>query len=257
MRLLLLVWLGVGAWAASAETPRWSVTSGPAVVPLLELYTSEGCSSCPPAETWLSRLVDAPGLWRTIVPVAFHVTYWDDLGWPDRYGSGFATERQYRYADAWHSRTVYTPMFVRQGREWQIGAKPAPEAPGGQLALTYDGTFLAATYTPAQPVAPPLELHLALLGCDLTVAVASGENAGRRLRHDFVVLAHRADALPQHGPSYTLTTRLPATGKPLPARAALAVWVARPDAPAPLQAAGGWLTADQVSGGATKKVGEK
>ena len=61
---------------------------------LLELYTSEGCSSCPPAETWLSRLTDSPGLWKDFVPIGFHVDYWDHLGWRDKWGSKAFSERQ-------------------------------------------------------------------------------------------------------------------------------------------------------------------
>ena len=71
--------------------------SGPQKVSLLELYTSEGCSSCPPAETWLSRLTTDGRLWKEIVPVAFHVDYWDDLGWKDRYAKQEYTSRQRSY----------------------------------------------------------------------------------------------------------------------------------------------------------------
>ena len=61
--------------------------SGPQQISLVELYTSEGCSSCPPAEAWLSRLKEEPGLWKNFVPIAFHVDYWDRLGWRDRFSS--------------------------------------------------------------------------------------------------------------------------------------------------------------------------
>src|SRR5689334_8314649 len=76
-------------------------TSGETQVALLELFTSEGCSSCPPAERWLGALRDAPGLWRDFVPIAFHVNYWDRLGWPDRFASREATQRQHAYAAVW------------------------------------------------------------------------------------------------------------------------------------------------------------
>src|SRR5437867_10582189 len=70
---------------------------------LLELYTSEGCSSCPPAEAWLSKLKDAPGLWRDFVPIAFHVDYWDSLGWKDPFAIKAYSERQRDYAASWRS----------------------------------------------------------------------------------------------------------------------------------------------------------
>ncbi|MDQ3115241.1 MAG: DUF1223 domain-containing protein [Verrucomicrobiota bacterium] len=73
---------------------------------LLELFTSEGCSSCPPAEAWLSKLKDDPGLWRDFVPLAFHVDYWDRLGWRDPFASKVWTSRQYEYSARWKSSNV-------------------------------------------------------------------------------------------------------------------------------------------------------
>src|SRR5271155_1572909 len=84
-------------------------------VSLLELYTSEGCSSCPPAEEWLSKLKENPRLWKDYVPVAFHVDYWDGLGWPDRFASPAYTQRQRSYAQVWGGDTVYTPELVVDG----------------------------------------------------------------------------------------------------------------------------------------------
>src|SRR5262245_15218825 len=95
---------------------------------LLELYTSEGCSSCPSAETWLSRLKDSPGLWKDYVPVALHVDYWDYLGWRDRWGSKAFSDRQRTYAQLWQSDSIYTPGFVLNGKEWRAwsGFKDGP-----------------------------------------------------------------------------------------------------------------------------------
>ena len=84
--------------------------SGPQQTVLVELYTSEGCSSCPPAEAWMSRLQGDPGLWKKFVPIAFHVDYWDRLGWRDRFSSRNWTERQSRYAALWQSESVYTQV---------------------------------------------------------------------------------------------------------------------------------------------------
>ena len=91
--------------------------SGPQQTALVELYTSEGCSSCPPAEAWMSRLQGDPGLWKKFVPIAFHVDYWDRLGWRDRFSSRQWTERQSRYAALWQSESVYTPAVVLSGKE--------------------------------------------------------------------------------------------------------------------------------------------
>src|SRR5262249_16012523 len=68
---------------------------------LLELFTLEGCSSCPPAEKWLSALKSSSYLWKKAVPIAFHVDYWDHLGWRDRFAKPEFTSRQQRYAAAW------------------------------------------------------------------------------------------------------------------------------------------------------------
>jgi hypothetical protein len=99
---------------------------------LLELYTSEGCSSCPPAESWLSRLKESPGLWKEFVPVAFHVDYWDYLGWRDPWSSKTFTDRQHAYAHAWRSDSVYTPGFVLNGKEWRAWSrqKAGPKSAG-------------------------------------------------------------------------------------------------------------------------------
>src|SRR5579859_334549 len=78
---------------------------------LLELYTSEGCSSCPPAEAWISNLKSRSGLWTDFVPVAFHVDYWNGLGWRDKLSSEEFSQRQRDYAQAWSAQDVYTPEF--------------------------------------------------------------------------------------------------------------------------------------------------
>lgn len=99
---------------------------------LLELYTSESCSSCPPAEAWLSKLKNEPGLWNKFVPVAFHVDYWNNLGWRDRLSDPQFTQRQQSYARLWSADGVYTPEFVLNGKEWHnwVGLRSAPGAGG-------------------------------------------------------------------------------------------------------------------------------
>src|SRR5437763_15009832 len=77
--------------------------SGPQRAHLIELFTSQGCSSCPPAEAWLSKLKSEPRLWKEFVPIAFHVDYWDRLGWRDPFASKDWTARQYQYSANWKS----------------------------------------------------------------------------------------------------------------------------------------------------------
>jgi Protein of unknown function (DUF1223) len=106
-------------------------------VSLLELYTSEGCSSCPPAEAWLSKLKNSQGLWDEFVPVAFHVDYWDNLGWKDRFSDEQYTERQKSYAQLWSASDIYTPEFVLNGKECTIGLGFVALLPAQQPSLAY------------------------------------------------------------------------------------------------------------------------
>src|ERR1043166_1377606 len=92
----IVVWFFIGN-VVSAVAGELSFQSSEQRTPLIELYTSEGCSSCPPAEAWLSKLKTEAGLWKDFVPVAFHVDYWDHLGWRDRFASAVFTERQRAY----------------------------------------------------------------------------------------------------------------------------------------------------------------
>ena len=110
--------------------PATTFESGAAQTTLLELFTSEGCSSCPVAEKWLSQFKTNSDLWKKIVPVAFHVDYWDNLGWPDRFAKAEFTLRQRRYAASWPTGAVYTPAFVVNGKEWSgfFDQKAPPKA---------------------------------------------------------------------------------------------------------------------------------
>jgi hypothetical protein len=235
--------------APTLDAAPLQFTSASERVTLLELYTSEGCSSCPPADRWLSGLRDDPRLWREVVPVAFHVDYWDAIGWPDRFASADHSERQRAYARSGHVGTVYTPGFVVDGREWRgwfSGGAPAigAGASAGVLELEVDGVRVDARFTPQGDGAGPLELHVVRLGFGLVTEVAAGENAGRTLRHDFVVLDHRRAPLTGAGGVYRAQLDSPQPGFDAK-RYAVAAWVAVRGDPAPLQAVGGWLTEPQ------------
>lgn len=234
------------AGSVSGAEPR-RFTSGPNRVSLIELYTSEGCSSCPPAERWLASLRDAPGLWRDFVPVALHVNYWDRLGWPDRFATREFTQRQYTHAAKWDSQSVYTPCFVRDGAEWHAESLPpaALTEKIGVLDLTFQpgdkarAEFAAA---PASRITGELDLHVVLLGSGLSSKVTAGENRGETLRHEFVALALETHPFPAHRPGPSIVEFDPPHSKITDApRRALAVWVTRRGELAPLQATGGWL----------------
>jgi hypothetical protein len=214
---------------------------------LLELFTSEGCSSCPPAEAWLSRLKDSSGLWKDFVPIAFHVDYWDHLGWRDEWGSKTFSERQQTYAQSWHSDSVYTPGFVLNGREWRAwpGSKNVPSATSlqvGVLAVTStDRSQWHIEFFPLRAKPSTSEFHAALLVSDLNSEVKAGENRGRRLVHDFVALELAEGVLSASGKAARGDFTFHGTRKGAEGGLAVAVWLSSPGSLEPVQATGGWL----------------
>ena len=220
--------------------------SGRTQTALIELYTSEGCSSCPPAEAWLSRLKDNPGLWKQFVPVAFHVDYWDRLGWRDRFSSSQWTARQNRYAALWRNESVYTPAVVVNGREqrgWSSSELPQPneKAAGVLTATSADGKNFSIQFHPENGGSADWDAYVALLGADISSDVRAGENSGRNLQHDFVVLDLQQAAMKSDGAALRAQLRSNSAADPR-SRKALAVWVTRRGELAPLQATGGWLS---------------
>lgn len=213
---------------------------------LIELYTAEGCSSCPPAERWLSALKHDDRLWRTLVPVAFHVDYWDSLGWPDVYAQPAFTTRQ----QATSTGTMYTPEFVVNGREWRgwFARESLPNATNnpGVLRVSLNDDDVLVVFTPntgPNTGNTDFDAHVALLRSGLVADVTRGENSGRRLVHDFVVLGLSSTRLERQPEGYQAHSVLPKTGKLMPAELSIAAWVTRRGETIPLQAAGGWITA--------------
>src|SRR2546423_1732802 len=114
------------ACAAAAGNAACDARSPGHLVALVELYTSEGCDSCPPADNWLSQLA-RPNDARRVVPIAFHVDYWDRLGWKDRFASAKYTDRHYEQMRRQRSAFVFTPQIMLQGRDfgqWRTQGKP-------------------------------------------------------------------------------------------------------------------------------------
>ncbi|MBU1224103.1 MAG: DUF1223 domain-containing protein [Gammaproteobacteria bacterium] len=157
---------------------------------LLELYTSEGCSSCPPADRWLSQLPADSG----VVPLAFHVDYWDRLGWHDPYAQAAFTQRQRdrNRGSGW----VYTPQVMLDGadfRAWHRGLPAPSNAPApASLALMLSQTperidVRAESHAIAPATGRDAALYLALFENRLSSKVSAGENAQRTLHHDHVV----------------------------------------------------------------------
>jgi hypothetical protein len=239
---MMVIWLVAGYIFASE--PK-TFESGDMQSSLIELFTSEGCSSCPPAEKWLSGLKSSSDLWKKTVPVAFHVDYWDHLGWRDRFAKPEFTARQQRYAASWGGDSVYTPGFVVNGKEWRAwfggNGMPTTSTKVGVLRLSLgDGGKLTASFAPDTTHPRTLTLNVALLGTDLESDVKRGENSGRKLRHDFVVLQLAKSEMANQGNLWTGTVSL-STNAGTDKATALAAWVQPGETAAAIQATGGWL----------------
>lgn len=159
-------------------------------VPLLELYSTQSCSSCPPAQKWVSSLKSNKNLWKTFVPIVFHVDYWDYLGWKDPYSEKKYTVRQRNYVRE-ISSSPYTPMFIIGGKEARRSRssylKLGPKV--GKLKVTHqgDGRFLVQ-FNSLQTTKNPLFINYSLLGNGISTKVTAGENDGENLRHNFLSL---------------------------------------------------------------------
>jgi hypothetical protein len=175
---------------------------------LVELYTSEGCDSCPPADRWLAATFRGGDAAARAIPLAFHVDYWDRLGWKDRLARPTHTERQYAAMRANRDRFVYTPQVLVQGRDfpgWRgtergvgatvaaANARPARAEITLEVAPQAGGLAVKATVrVPAAADRKGATTYLALVESGLVSDVKAGENAGARLTHDHVVRAQRA-----------------------------------------------------------------
>lgn len=196
--LLLTASLLAGRSGISFATEQTcSAHSGNTTVPLLELYTSEGCSSCPPADEWLSTLGQNGLGPDRVVPLALHVDYWNDLGWEDSFSQKTFTDRQYRLAELNRVRSVFTPQFVLNGRNlshWHNQADDeirrinttAPQA-SITLALSRHARNIEIT-ADAEIISPAAQtdLYLAVYENNLSHDIAAGENQNLTLHHDYV-----------------------------------------------------------------------
>jgi hypothetical protein len=223
----------------------------------LELFTSEGCSSCPPADRWMQGLMRDRRLWKTVFPLGWHVDYWNDLGWVDPLSGRDGTARQEAYVRHWGRGGAYTPEFVLNGREWRTwsGAEALPELvkPVDAGVLQIRGRLqsgFTVAFLPAGNSGGPWEAHVVLLESGVAHQVLRGENAGRRLQHAFAVRSMASGALAPSGAGlpgeWKTTLRLALSASQnaaLDPAVSLAVvgWVSRPGDPTPVQIIGGTL----------------
>jgi hypothetical protein len=236
----LAVWVMSVLFTGLVQAQTLHLQSGVERAQVVELYTSEGCSSCPPAEKFLNAYRRDPRLWRQVIPLAFHVDYWDYLGWRDRYDSPDYSRRQRDYARHWRMNTVYTPALFVNGapwRNWRWGHLPDNgDQAVGRLEVVVDGDRLEGRFEASRSGVEAEELHVAILGMGLVSEIRAGENRGRTAHHEFVVLAHkRYSGEDGHWQGQLPTPSLKA------ARYAVVAWVGRRGDPTPLQAVGAYL----------------
>ena len=176
-----------------------TASSGPHRIALLELYTSEGCSSCPPADRWLSSLAAQGFTPDRVVPLALHVDYWDYIGWQDRFAQPAFSARQRDMVRLAGARTVYTPQVMLNGRDFR-GLKQgdlakrlatinqSPAHASIQLRISRQTPERIDTSVSVSAEHPEnLVLYLALYENGLSTEVKAGENSGVKLHHDYVV----------------------------------------------------------------------
>jgi len=229
-RFLLSLMACAAAPAVLAATPAETdcrASSAAATAALVELYTSEGCSSCPPADRWLSGLSAGDTARGRVVPLALHVTYWDDLGWKDPYARAEFTARQHGWKTLHEDSYVYTPQVVLAGQDYRrwsdsrqfwrdvqaVNDKPARASialsarPAGAAGET---DIEVEVRIPAAADRAHAALFLATTADGVSSRVAAGENAGSMLHHDHLARSW-AGPLPLSAEERTtVRSRLPA-----------------------------------------------
>ena len=189
---LTLALLAASAWADDIIT----IESGPMRQAVVELYTSEGCASCPPAERWLKELADMPATEVDVMPLAFHVDYWDYIGWKDEFAQPQFTRRQHELMATSERDTVYTPAFFVDGVETrgvfrilqairEANSSPSPITLRMQLRQTDDRLVIDLQNDPAAGSA--YDARFVVFENELANMIKRGENRGKHLRHQRVV----------------------------------------------------------------------
>jgi hypothetical protein len=226
--------------AIPAEAAKCVAQSGERTAALVELYTSEGCSSCPPADRWLSGLGSRGYVPARVVPLSLHVDYWDYIGWKDRFAKGEFSSRQRKLSQQQRLAFVYTPQVMLQGqdfRAWgggafdravdQINAQPAKAKVGLEIvSLGRDSMVVEAKAALADGYdGAETALYLAAYENKLASEVTAGENQGERLQHDYVVLEWLGPFDLARGTILTQRRTLQLLPKAVPAHSGVAAFV--------------------------------
>lgn len=211
-----LVIVGAQVATPAFAAGQCTASSGATVPVVVELYTSEGCDSCPPADRWLSKLIAERNKDADFIALAYHVDYWDYIGWKDAFAQPAFTQRQSALAVAGGASSVYTPQIFVNGkddRSWTGGA--AGMGAGGRAQATVrfngdsqwrdDGVNISGRLAVHSA---HVRLRYAVTENGLISVVKAGENRGATLRHDAVVRAHGIVPVDGSG-AFSLNVRLP------------------------------------------------
>jgi hypothetical protein len=227
MRFAFLL-LGISVMS-QAQAGKCEAVSGPNTAALVELYTSEGCNSCPPADRWLSTL--KPG---KVVPLSLHVDYWDYIGWKDPYARREFSQRQRKLSQLQRMALVYTPQVLLQGRDFRQWGTPVfereverinarPAAARIRLGVLSMGDASVTVQAEAEVLDAShrrdAALFIAAYENKLSSRVTAGENRGETLRHDYVVLEW------VEAPALNIRRDLPLLPKAVPANSGVAAFV--------------------------------
>ena len=213
---------------------------------LLELYTSEGCSSCPPADRWIGRLKHDSRLWSEFIPVVFHVDYWDYIGWKDPFAKTQFSYRQRQHSQQGNLSSVYTPGLLLNGKEWRAWRRqsslsyPKIKA-AGNLTIDISNNLIDAVYLPDRIQASSLSLNIAILGFDVKSEINSGENNGHTFSHDFVVIGYKKVVIQSDNGNFNASEISLPQLSTTPSKQALVARIDSGNNLEPLQATGGWL----------------
>ena len=195
-RFLLSLILPVAIFLFIAARPVQQAAQQSSNAPVLvELFTSEGCSDCPPADDLLNAMARGQSMNLNVIPLAFHVTYWDQDGWRDRFSDMKYTARQQDYQFQFHTPSIYTPQAVVDGEYQTVGNNPgkvfalirkatADEKPAAVTVTANGGSVTVESRGPASGSA---KVWLAITEDDLTTDVKAGENKAKTLHHNAVV----------------------------------------------------------------------
>ena len=184
--------------SVNADNQRLTAVSPEHRVSLLALYTSEGCSSCPPADKFLSNLQRAGVSNKQLIPLAFHVTYWDYIGWKDPYASPKHDDRQRKTAQFDQARTIYTPQFVLNGSDYRDYDNFSSNVRKVIQQVAKVGLTLNASHAKqqtnvelktdlSQSDVDDVAYYIVVYENELVSDVQDGENEGETLSHNYVV----------------------------------------------------------------------